>query len=307
MADTGYLKNLSEFQVDRPAAQRSFKKYGIDITGMNDTQILDLSKKFDEIRKMAPNEESVGGRFLKSLEESNSKYNKINPILENNFAQEMEKNMVRANVGKAASVLGKVAGPAVGIAQAGLGLQDILDKTKAGASLKEAATDPEVVKGLARGVYGYAGGDVGGALGSMVPGGMGTKAIGALAGSVAGAYGGVKLADMMTGNPTIDKIITDQHEKAKNERIQSEEYLKNPRMADAAPKNMELRPATTTESSPAGVSISPEVIKQLEAKRDALSQRRRDLEDQRRRDEYDAMVRARQARARDSALKATEQ
>ena len=90
----------------------------------------------------------------------------------------------------------------------------------------------------------------------------------------------------------------------------AKEYLKNPRMADAAPKNMELRASEVAGDKVAqglGKLMSPEVIKELEAKRDALVQKRRDLEDRRRFDEYDAMVRARQVRARDSALKATGQ
>ena len=73
---------------------------------------------------------------------------------EYNFAKDFEKNMVRANVGKAASVLGRTAGPVIGAAQVYAGMQDLKDKVKAGASYKEAATDPEVAKGLARGVLG---------------------------------------------------------------------------------------------------------------------------------------------------------
>lgn len=77
-----------------------------------------------------------------------------------------------------------------------------------------------------------------------------------------------------------------------------QEYKKNPRMADAAPKNMELR--GEEESPKAGVIMTPEVVKALEEKRQELMQTRRDLEKQRRMDEYDQRARARQMRVRDT-------
>ena len=77
-----------------------------------------------------------------------------------------------------------------------------------------------------------------------------------------------------------------------------QEYKKNPRMADAAPKNMELR--GEEESPKAGVIMTPEVVKALEEKRQKLIETRRDLEKQRRMDEYDQRARARQIRVRDT-------
>jgi len=120
-------------------------------------------------------------------------------------------------------------------------------------------------------------------------------------------------------NPSLEEILAVAEEQSavkaqpsfeEEGDLIAKEYLKNPRMADAAPKNMELRAPEITEdrmTQGLGKLISPEVIKELEAKRDALAQKRRDLENQRRFEEYDAIVRARQARARDSALKATGQ
>lgn len=115
--------------------------------------------------------------------------------------------------------LGKVIGPAIGVAQAGLAAQDIIDKVKAGQSVEEAVSNPEVVKNAARGALGYMGADVGANLGSLVPGGVAAKFGGELAGAVAGGYAGAKLADLLTGNPVVDKIIRAQYEKARNERM----------------------------------------------------------------------------------------
>lgn len=81
----------------------------------------------------------------------------------------------------------------------------------------------------------------------------------------------------------------------------AKEYLKNPRMADAAPKNMELR--GEEESPKAGVIMTPEIVKALEEKRQKLIETRRDLEKQRRMDEYDQRARARQMRVQDTIEK----
>jgi len=56
-----------EYQVDREAAQRIFGKYGIDITGISDAKILDISRKFAEARKMAKNEGEVEAIFKRLL------------------------------------------------------------------------------------------------------------------------------------------------------------------------------------------------------------------------------------------------
>jgi hypothetical protein len=291
-----------------PEEYRNFGEYNPNLKNseMTAKRYADADKFQSQLRKQLKTAKSeipdFDWRKVKVPEAAKARFDEIMKtqgeykLPDRNFAQDFEKGMMRANVAKAGSVLGKVAGPAVGIAQAALGYQDFLDKVKAGASYKEAATDPDLVKGLARGVLGYAGGNEGGAVGAMVPGGIGTKAIGTLVGSVAGAYGGVKLADMLTGNPTIDKIITEQHKKAKNERIQSEEYLKSPRLADAAPKNMELRDSEVEANLRSGDRD------QVDTALSALD--RRDMQEKRRLDMYDTMVRARRERARDTALKA---
>ena len=122
-------------------------------------------------------------------------------------------------VSRGIDTVGKVIGPAIGVAQAGLVAQDVLDKVKAGQSVKEAASNPEVVSNAVRGALGYLGADAGATLGSLVPGGVPAKIGAELAGAVGGGYAGAKLADLLTGNPIVDKILRDNYEKARNERM----------------------------------------------------------------------------------------
>ena len=107
---------------------------------------------------------------------------------------------------------------------------------------------------------------------------------------------GVQLAELLTGDPVFDKIIRDRFEKIKEGRQQAPV-----RMADAAPKNMELR--GEEESPKAGVIMTPEVVKELEEKRQKLMQTRMDLERQRRLDEYDQRAQARRMTVQDTLEK----
>lgn len=139
-------------------------------------------------------------------------------ILNHPAAQEMAQGSRSA-----INTLGKAIGPAVAVAEGGLAAQGVYDKMKAGESFKEATSNPELVKNAARGVLGYMGGDVGAALGvagsSMLPGGLPVKLATEIGSAVGGAYLGTKLADLLTGNPVLDKIIRDRYEKARNERM----------------------------------------------------------------------------------------
>jgi hypothetical protein len=132
------------------------------------------------------------------------------------------------------NTLGKAIGPAIAVAQGATVAQGIMDKMKAGESFKEAATNPELVKDAARGALGYLGADAGALAGSMVPGGLPAKAGAELAGAVGGGYLGAKLADLLTGNPVVDKIIRAQYEKARNERMA--------KTKPTAASSVELRP-----------------------------------------------------------------
>ena len=137
-------------------------------------------------------------------------------------------------IGSGMNTLGKVVGPAIAVAQGATVAQGIMDKMKAGESFKEAATNPELVKDAARGVMGYIGANAGALAGSMAPGGLPAKAGAELAGAVGGGYVGAKLADLLTGNPVLDKIIRDRYEKARNERMA--------KTKPTAASSVELRP-----------------------------------------------------------------
>lgn len=132
------------------------------------------------------------------------------------------------------NTLGKVVGPAIAVAQGATVAQGVMDKMKAGESFKEAATNPELVKDAARGVLGYVGANAGALAGSMAPGGLPAKAGAELAGAVGGGYVGAKLADLLTGNPVVDKLIRARYEKARNERIA--------KTKPTAASSVELRP-----------------------------------------------------------------
>ena len=123
------------------------------------------------------------------------------------------------NKSRGLGAVGGVVGPAIAVAQGATVAQGIMDKMKAGESFKEAASNPELVKDAARGVLGYMGANAGALAGAAVPGGVPAKIGTELAGAVGGGYLGSKLADLLTGNPTVDKVIRDRYEKARNERI----------------------------------------------------------------------------------------
>ena len=137
-------------------------------------------------------------------------------------------------VGSGMNTLGNVIGPAIAVAQGATVAQGIMDKMKAGESFKEAASNPELVKDAARGVLGYIGANAGALAGSMAPGGLPAKAAAELAGAVGVGYAGSKLADLLTGNPVVDKIIRARYEKARNERMA--------KTKPTAASSVELRP-----------------------------------------------------------------
>jgi len=162
------------------------------------------------------------------------------------------RNLLSGNVGKAApyelSVLEKFIRPAggaiAGAVEAIPPINKYLDKEPT-ASMAEAALSPEGSKGIARGVGAVAGMEAGAELGAMSPV---LKGPATLAGAVGGSMAGAKLAEMLTGVPAVDALIRKAYEKQLREReaemmaeTESSSYLKNPRMADAAPRNMELR------------------------------------------------------------------
>jgi hypothetical protein len=142
------------------------------------------------------------------------------------------KELTRAGGGM--NTLGNVIGPAIAVAQGATVAQGIMDKMKAGESFKEAASNPELVKDAARGVLGYMGANAGALAGSMAPGGLPAKAAAELAGAVGVGYAGSKLADLLTGNPVVDKIIRARYEQARNERMA--------KTKPTAASSVELRP-----------------------------------------------------------------
>jgi len=106
---------------------------------------------------------------------------------------------------------------------------------------------------------------------------------------------GVQLAELLTGDPVLDKIMRDQFEKKRQQTLGSMGSV-----AEVAP-SMELR--EEEEPSKAGVIMTPEVVKELEEKRQKLIQTRMDLERQRRMDEYDERARARRMKVQDTLEK----
>jgi uncharacterized protein YcfJ len=158
---------------------------------------------------------SGAGKFSKELPRAQAMADEIRKV--NRVAAPSVKELTQVSGGM--NTLGKVVGPAIAVAQGATVAQGIMDKMKAGESFKEAATNPELVKDAARGALGYLGADAGALAGSMVPGGLPAKAGAELAGAVGGGYLGAKLADLLTGNPIVDKIIRAQYEKARNERM----------------------------------------------------------------------------------------
>jgi hypothetical protein len=165
---------------------------------------------------------------------------------------DLSKYLLSGNIGKAApmtlSTAEKMAVPAA-VGLAGLG-EAYLPFLKYGeenptAGTKEKLLSPEVVKGMGRGAGQMVGMMAGTKLGGMSPI---LKTSSLVAGGVAGLMAGGKLGEMLTGIPAVDALITKAYEKQLREReakmmaeTESSSYLKNPRMADAAPRNMELR------------------------------------------------------------------
>lgn len=142
------------------------------------------------------------------------------PDIVGNIEKEFFKiSSIPQNKSRGLGAVGGVVGPAIAVAQGATVAQGIMDKMKAGESFKEAASNPELVKDAARGVLGYMGANAGALAGAAVPGGVPAKIGTELAGAVGGGYLGSKLADLLTGNPTVDKVIRDRYEKARNERI----------------------------------------------------------------------------------------
>ena len=122
---------------------KRFAKTGVDITGMSEDDVIDLSKKFTAARKKAPNEEAVNEIFKKLALESKAKtaadieknlvspgmYEKAMGESAARTAADIEKNLAKPAtrminaasgiggkvggvLGKAGGVLSKVAGPA---------------------------------------------------------------------------------------------------------------------------------------------------------------------------------------------------
>jgi len=173
------------------------------------------------------------------------------------------RNLLSGNIGKAIAEMSLAEGLAKSVAPGIAGLVEAIPPmTKyAGenptASLAETALSPEGSKGIARGAGAMAGMEAGTYLGGLSPVAKGPAMF---AGAIAGMAAGAKLGDLLTGIPAIDKTIRALYEKELRNRERKmaeelssdaptmqllepiQEYKKNPRMADAAPRNMELRP-----------------------------------------------------------------
>lgn len=193
------------------------------------TTLTEAQKKYLMELKNAPGA-GKSGTMIEMLDKMTPEA-RANVISNQNAFDNIEKFILKHPAAKemaqgsrsAINTLGKAIGPAVAVAEGGLAAQGVYDKMKAGESFKEATSNPELVKNAARGVLGYMGGDVGAALGvagsSMLPGGLPVKLATEIGSAVGGAYLGTKLADLLTGNPVLDKIIRDRYEKARNERM----------------------------------------------------------------------------------------
>ena len=106
---------------------------------------------------------------------------------------------------------------------------------------------------------------------------------------------GVQLAELLTGDPVLDKIIRDRFEKQRQETLGSMGSV-----AEVAPS---MEPREEEEPLKTGVIMTPAVVKELEEKRQKLIQTRMDLERQRRMDEYDERARARRMTVQDTLEK----
>jgi hypothetical protein len=227
--------SLSERIKVRPTAWPSFKKGKANLSyaqGLPDHYIIETEEKL-----MTPSRgrHSPGSTYFpideKGLAVDETKTKIYKHLGEGKYEQVRSTNKGFGTAAKemaqgsrsAINILGKAIGPAFALAEGGIAAQDVINKMKAGESLKEATSNPEVVKNAARGVLGYMGGTAGTAAGvaasSMLPGGLPVKIATEVAGAVGGGYLGTKLADLLTGNPVLDKIIRDRYEKARNERM----------------------------------------------------------------------------------------
>lgn len=136
--------------------------------------------------------------------------------------KKMARSILSGNIGKAApyelSVLEKFIRPAggaiAGAVEAIPPINKYLDKEPT-ASMAEAALSPEGSKGIARGVGAVAGMEAGAELGAMSPV---LKGPATLAGAVGGSIAGAKLGEMLTGIPSVDKLIKSAYEKQLRER-----------------------------------------------------------------------------------------
>jgi len=190
------------------------------------TTLTDAQKKYLMELKNAPG--AGKSRTMIEMLDKMTPEARANVISNKNAFDNIEKFILKlpatkelTQVSRGIDTLGKAIGPAVAVAEGGLAAQGVYDKMKAGESFKEATSNPELVKNAARGVLGYMGGNAGAAAGvagsSMLPGGLPVKLATEIGSAVGGAYLGTKLADLLTGNPVLDKIIRDRYEKARNE------------------------------------------------------------------------------------------
>jgi hypothetical protein len=192
------------------------------------TTLTDAQKKYLMELKNAPG--TGKSRTMIEMLDKMTPEARANVLSNQNAFDNIEKFILKSpatkeltQVSRGIDTLGKAIGPAVAVAEGGLAAQGVYEKMKAGESFKEATSNPELVKNAARGVLGYMGGNAGAAAGvagsSMLPGGLPVKLATEIGSAVGGAYLGTKLADLLTGNPVLDKIIRDRYEKARNERM----------------------------------------------------------------------------------------
>jgi len=114
-----------------------------------------------------------------------------------------------------------ISGSAIGPLAAALEIIPAFEKYSAEnptAKMNEIALSPEGSEALAKGITAAIGSELGGAAGAALPVPAGAKPATALAGAILGAAAGSKLGELLTGNPTIDKIIKAAYEKEVRDR-----------------------------------------------------------------------------------------
>jgi hypothetical protein len=238
--------SLAERIKNRPTAWPSFAKGKANLSyaqGLPDHYIIETEEK---LRTPKRGRHSPGSTYFpmdeKGLDVDKTKTKIYKHLGEGKYEQVRSTNKGFGTAAKemaqgsrsAINTLGKAIGPAIAVTEAGLVAQGVYDRMKAGESFKEATSNPELVKNASRGVLGYMGANAGAAAGAMVPGGMPMKIGSEIAGAVIGGHAGTKLADLLTGNPVLDKIIRDRYEKARNERMA--------KTKPTAASSVELRP-----------------------------------------------------------------